>query len=70
MFEEYQQFKDYLSNYETLRCVHYAAYHGTKDFKENGIFDLILIFHTGILLHYFTFLIPNGCIDRTEEAKT
>ena len=34
------------------------------------MFDLTLVFHTGILLHYFTFFIPKGCIDRKEETKT
>ena len=70
IFEEYQQFKDYLSDYETRHCADYVPYHKTKDFKENGMFDLILIFHTGILLHYFPFFIPNSCIDRREEVKT
>ena len=70
IFEKYQQFKDYLSDYETLHCAHYVAHHRTKDFKENGMFDLTLLFHTGILFHYFTFFIPNGCIDRREKTKT
>ena len=70
IFEEYQQFKGYLSDYETLHCAHYAAYHGKKDFKENDMSDLIIMFEAGILLHYFTFFIHNGCIDRREETKT
>ena len=44
IFEKYQQFKDYLSDYETLHCAHYVAYHGMKDFKENGMLDLTLEF--------------------------
>ena len=69
IFEKYQQFKDYLRDYETHHCAHYVVYHGTKDFKENGMLDLTLVFHTGILLHYFTFFIPNGC-DRRAETET
>ena len=70
IFEKYQQFKDYLSDYETLHCARYVAYHGTKDFKDNDMFDLTPAFHTGILLHYFSFLIPKGCKDSREETKT
>ena len=32
IFEQYQQFKDYLS-YETDKCAHYVPYFETKDFK-------------------------------------
>ena len=70
IFEKHQQFKDYVSDYETLRCTHYDVYHGTKDFKENGMFELTLVFHIGILLHYFNFFIPNGCTDRSDKTKT
>ena len=70
VFEKYQQFKDYLRDYETLHCAHYIVNHGTKDFKENGMLDLTLVYHTGILLDYFTNFIPNGCIDRREETET
>lgn len=41
-----------------------------KDFKENGMHGLKLVFHTGILLNYFTFIIPNGGMERREEAET
>ena len=68
IFEKDQQFKDYLRDYETLHCARYVAYHGTKESKENGMLDLTLVFHTAILLHYFTFFIPNGCMDRREET--
>ena len=70
IYDKYQQFKDYFSDYETLRCAHYVVYHGTKDSKENGMFHLTRVFHIGILLHYFTFFIPNGCTDRSEKTKT
>ena len=62
VFEKYQQFKDYLRDYETLHCAHYIA--------NNGMLDLTLVYHTGILLDYFTNFIPNGCIDRREETET
>ena len=67
---KYQQLKDYLRGYETLHCAHYVEYHATKDFKKNGMLDSIPVFHTGIRLHYFTFFIPNGCMDRREETET
>ena len=70
IFEKYQQFKDYLRDYETLHCAHYVAYHGTKDSKENGMLNLTLVLHTAILLHYFTFFIPNDCMGRREETET
>ena len=75
IFEKYQQFYEkyqhqQYQHYETFHCAHYVAYHVTKYFKENGILDLKLVFHTGILLHYFTFFIPNSCMETRRKMKT
>ena len=32
--------------------------------------NLTLVFHTGILLHCFTFFNPNGCMGGREETET
>ena len=39
IFEQYQQFKDYLASYEIDKCAHYVPYFETKDFKNDCEFS-------------------------------